>query len=141
MTRIVRSAVVVVCFGLAMFLAPEAQANYEYQCGAHRNAMCHTEPRADEVCASQQSSCFGRCGPGCDWSVLGSSYTNACANHDTCVRNQLCAGASGWTAHSSCASALPAAVASFVQAHWNYGFQWATDQWSGLWTKVKSCCN
>ena len=141
MTRLVHSSVLVVLVGFALFLAPEARANYEYQCGAHRNAMCHTEPRADEVCASQTSACYGRCGPGCDWSVLGNAYTTACRNHDTCVRNYLCAGYSSFNAHSSCAGSLPAAVGSFVQTHWNAGFQWATDQFSGLWTKIKGCCN
>lgn len=141
MMRVLQSSVLFLIVGFVLFISPEARANYEYQCGAHRNAMCHTEPRADQVCASQQSSCYGRCGPGCNWSALGNAYTGACANHDTCVRNYLCGGHSSWTAHSSCAGSLPSAVGSFVQTHWNAGFQWAADQTSGLWTKIKGCCN
>jgi hypothetical protein len=141
MKRICQSAVIVLCVGFALLVAPEAQAYVEYQCGAHRNAMCHEEPRGDEVCASQSANCYGRCGPGCDWTILGNAYTSACANHDACVRNQLCSGASGFNAHANCAGALPAAVGSFVQTHWNAGFQHARDIWSGLWKKVKACCN
>lgn len=31
------------------------------------------------------STCFGRCGKGCDWGWLKQRYTQACANHDLCV--------------------------------------------------------
>ncbi|HEY5925943.1 MAG TPA: hypothetical protein VIV11_29850 [Kofleriaceae bacterium] len=141
MNRLVRSSVLGLIVVFALFLVPEARANYEYQCGAHRNAMCHSEPRGDATCAAQTTNCKGRCGPGCDWSALGNAYTTACANHDTCVRNYLCGGHSSWTAHSSCAGSLPSAVGSFVQTHWNNGFQWAADSWSGFWKKVKACCN
>jgi hypothetical protein len=138
MPKILRSSVLFLLLGIALFISPEARANYEYQCGGHRNAMCHTEPRAEQSCGG---GCYGRCGPGCNWSALGNAYTQACANHDSCVRNYLCGGSSQWTAHSSCAGSLPAAVGSFVQTHWNAGFQWASDQASGLWSKIKGCCN
>lgn len=126
---------------LFLFQSDQAEANYEYRCGAHRTAKCHAEPRADEGCAATWTACYGRCGPGCGWSALGNKYTSSCQNHDWCVRDYLCKGYSGWQAHSWCAGGLPNAVGSFVQSHWNYGFQWAKDTWSGLWTKVKSCCN
>lgn len=138
--KFIHSSALIVLFAFVLFLVPEARAAYEYDCGPHRNAMCHQEPRGDEGCNASYG-CYGRCGPGCDWTVLGNAYTNACANHDSCVRNKLCAGQSGFSAHSGCAGSLPAAVGSFVQAHWNYGFQWAADTWSGFWSKVKACCN
>jgi hypothetical protein len=139
MNSIVRSSVLVLLLGFALFLTPEAQANYEYDCGPHRNAMCHTEPRAEQSSAS--GNCYGRCGPGCGWTILGNSYTTACQNHDSCVRNRLAQGYSSVSAHSGCVGSLPAAVGSFVQTHWNNGFQWATDQWSGFKAKIKACCN
>src|SRR5688572_2817839 len=139
MTRIVHSSVLVLIVGFALFLSPQARANYEYRCGAHRNAMCHAEPRAEQSGAS--GNCYGRCGPGCGWSALGNAYTGACANHDSCVRGKLNAGAGSWNAHSGCAGSLPAAVGSFFQTHWNNGFQWAGDTLSGFWKKIKGCCN
>lgn len=123
-----------------IFASSRAEANYEYNCGQHRGAQCHDEPRADQACALTSQDCYGRCGPGCGWTVLGNAYTSACGNHDSCVRNYLCQGQSGWNAHSWCAGSLPAAVGSFAQTHWNNWFQHARDSWSGLWTKVRNCC-
>jgi hypothetical protein len=127
---------------IALMPAPPAFAAYEYNCGAHRGAQCHEEPRGDESCAAAQTGvqCYGRCGPGCGWTVLGNAYTGACASHDSCVRGQLCAGASAFNAHTSCAGSLPAAVGSFTQTHWNNFFQHARDTWSNVWTKVRNCC-
>lgn len=142
MTTSAKLSLALVVGTLALTLvASSANANYEYRCGPHRTAMCHEEPRADESCAAYNNNCMGRCGPACGWTILGNAYTSACYNHDACIRNYMCSGYSGWQAHANCAGGLPAAVASFVQTHWNYGFQWARDTWSGLWTKVKGCCN
>lgn len=139
MTQIRHVAVLVVAVIAVMFVAREAQAYYEYNCGAHRGAQCHTEPRADEACYSNQ--CYGRCGPGCDWTILGNAYTSACANHDACIKYQRCTvGTTGVQSHINCAGQLPAAVNSFVQTHWNQSMQWAEDTWSGIWTKIKGCC-
>lgn len=118
----------------------EAKAASEYTCGAHRDAKCHTEPRNDDQCYS--NSCYGRCGPGCGWSALGNRYTSACQSHDACIKNRRCNyGDSQWASHANCAYGLPSAVGSWVQSHWNYGFQWAKDYFSGHSKKVKSCCN
>jgi hypothetical protein len=139
MMRIVHSSVLMLAVAFVLFLAPEARANYEYNCGGHRGAQCHEEPRADEACYS--NGCYGRCGPGCDWSALGNAYTGACQNHDYCIYDQRCnQGVSGYQSHANCAYALPAAVGSFAQTHWNNSMQWAKDTWSGLWTKIKGCC-
>ncbi|HEY5949841.1 MAG TPA: hypothetical protein VIV40_30305 [Kofleriaceae bacterium] len=122
-----------------LFLTPEARAYYEYNCGGHRDAQCHEEPRADEDCYNNQ--CYGRCGPGCGWSVLGNTYTDACQSHDACIQYERCTvGSTGLQSHQNCAYALPAAVNSFVQTHWNQSMQWAKDTWSGVWTKIKNCC-
>lgn len=122
-----------------MFVAREAQAYYEYNCGSHRGAQCHTEPRADEACYN--NACYGRCGPGCDWTILGNAYTSACQSHDACIKYQRCTvGTTGVQSHINCAGQLPAAVNSFVQTHWNQSMQWAEDTWSGIWTKIKGCC-
>ena len=109
--KVIHSYALIVLAAFALFLTPEARAAYEYDCGPHRNAMCHQEPRGDEGCNANYG-CYGRCGPGCDWTVLGNAYTNACANHDSCVRGKLCAGQSGFSAHSGCAGSL------IVVWHW-----------------------
>lgn len=136
----VRSPIMVAAAIAAMLLlSPDARANYEYNCGAHRGAQCHEEPRADEACYSNQ--CYGRCGPGCDWGALGYAYTPACGDHDACIQYQRCVvGTSGYQSHVNCAGGLPGAVASWAQTHWNNWFQHARDTWSGLWTKVRNCC-
>lgn len=127
--------------GIAVYQGDnQAQAASEYTCGQHRNAKCHTEPRNDDKCYS--NSCYGRCGPGCGWSALGSQYTSACQNHDGCIKTRRCVyGDSQWQSHANCAGGLPSAVGSWVQSHWNYGFQWAKDYYSGHRKKVRSCCN
>ena len=125
----------------ALMVAPAASANYEYTCGEHRDARCHSEARGDNYC-SYQNDCFGRCGPNCSWSALGQSYTIACNNHDQCVQYQMCTlGNGSWTAQANCAGGLASAVASVWQQHWNYGFQHAHDSVSGFWKKIKGCCN
>jgi hypothetical protein len=139
LTGVAAAAAAIVIF---FAFARRADAYYEYQCGAHRNAMCHEEPRADELTSCYTNGCFGRCGPGCDWSALGNQYTGACESHDNCIRTQACSyNTTGWQAHANCAGGLPAAVGSWFQTHWNNGFQHAKDTWTGLWTKVKNCCN
>lgn len=139
MMRVIQSISLFFALALVLFLSPSAQANYEYNCGAHRGAQCHQEPRADEACYN--NACYGRCGPGCDWSVLGNAYTSACQAHDACIQYQRCTvGTTGYQSHVNCAGQLPAAIGSFVQTHWNQSMQWAADTWSGLWTKIKSCC-
>lgn len=134
-----QSTAVTLVLGFVLLLAPEARANYEYNCGGHNGAQCHSEPRADQACYSNQ--CYGRCGPGCGWTALGNAYTSACQSHDGCIQYQNCTlGITGYQAHANCAGGLPAAIGSFAQTHWNNSMQWAADTWSGLWTKIKGCC-
>ncbi len=139
-TRILGGLVAALTMTILIFASDRAEANYEYDCGPHRNSMCHNEPRADDQC--YQNSCYGRCGPGCSWTALGNQYTSACTTHDSCIKTRRCTyGDSQWASHSNCAGSLPAAVGSFFQTHWNNGFQWAIDAYSGLRSKVKGCCN
>ncbi len=69
--------------------------------------------------AGAASGCYGRCGPGCNWSNLGNVYTSACQTHDGCVRSGLSAGRSNWSAHANCVSSLGNAARSWYSVNWH----------------------
>lgn len=84
--------------------------------------------------------CFGRCGPGCS-TYFGTTSTNACANHDGCIRDYKCAGYSGASAHYYCLTGsrgLGKAASSLIRYHWNNGVSYVKDTWQSTWARVGS---
>lgn len=84
--------------------------------------------------------CAGRCGPGCS-TYFGTVVTQACINHDACIRSYKCAGYSGASAHAYCltgSSGLGRAAASLGSYHWNNWKTWVKDTWQSTWARVGS---
>jgi hypothetical protein len=84
--------------------------------------------------------CRGRCGPGCS-TYFGTVSTNACLNHDNCVRDHKCAGYSGAATHYYCLTGsrgLGKAAASLVRYHWNNAKTYVKDTWQSTWARVGS---
>ena len=68
------------------------------------NTVVQNQPMSED---GNTSDCFGRCGPGCNWSALGDYYTSACYDHDQCVQNN---------GHLACLPQLGPAVVSYAVA-------------------------
>lgn len=68
----------------------QAQENAQYSWGGVVNwrvrAFWHTFASGTEPTGPNTDACMGRCGSGCDWTWAGTKYTEACMNHDGCVR-------------------------------------------------------
>jgi hypothetical protein len=104
--------------------------------GAHRGSTVEVMCRGDAVCYNNQ--CYGRCGPGCNWSILGNAYTSACTSHDSCIKTQTCSyGRSGATAQANCVGLLPAAIGSFANSAWYNGTNWVRDTATSVWTSIR----
>lgn len=83
------------------------------------------------------NACAGRCGPGCS-TFFGTVKTNACQQHDNCIRDHKCAGYSGASAHYYCLAGsrgLGKAAASLVSYHWQNAVTWVKDTWQSTWVK------
>src|SRR5262245_24835568 len=63
--------------------------------GSHGSYSPHQ--RGASTC-DYSNACFGRCGPGCS-TAFGTVVTQACANHDQCIKTREC------TYHDSSAGA------------------------------------
>ncbi len=84
------------------------------------------------------NACFGRCGAGCS-TYFGTASTQACANHDGCIRDYKCAGYSAASAHYYCLSGsrgLGKAAASVIGYHWNNAKTWVKDTLQSTWAQV-----
>ncbi|MBA3461755.1 MAG: hypothetical protein H0T46_17455 [Deltaproteobacteria bacterium] len=84
------------------------------------------------------NACAGRCGPGCS-TYFGTTVTQACINHDNCIRDYKCAGYSGASAHYYCLSGsrgLGKAAASLGSFHWNNWKTYVKDSWQSTWATV-----
>jgi len=104
--------------------------------GAHRGAQVEVMCRGETACYS--NPCYGRCGPGCNWTILGNSYTSACTNHDACIENRMCNyGDSSGTAQANCVGLLPSAIWSLSNSAWYNGVQWVKDTATGVWTSIR----
>lgn len=88
-------------------------------------------------CGSYQNNCFGYCGPGC---AHTGAYTQACVNHDACVRDYTCAGYSQWSTHYYCLTGsrgMTKAAGSAISYHWNNAVHKVTDVVTGIWNWVQ----
>ena len=105
--------------------------------GPHAGARVEVMCRGETACYS--NSCYGRCGPGCNWSILGNYYTSACTNHDACIENRMCNyGDSSGTAQANCVGLLPAAIASESNSAWYNGVNWVEDTATSVWAHIRS---
>ena len=92
--------------------------------------------RGETACYS--NPCYGRCGPGCNWSVLGNNYTAACTNHDQCIETRMCSyGDSSAAAQANCVGLLPAAIVSESNSAWYNGVNWVKDTATSVWTSIR----
>lgn len=108
----------------------------DYTVGDHSGATDQVMCRGDAVCYSNQ--CYGRCGPGCNWSILGNHYTSACTTHDGCIKTQMCSyGNSSATAQANCVGLLPAAIGSLGLSAWYDGANWIQDAATSVWTSIR----
>lgn len=105
--------------------------------GPHAGATVEVMCRGDVACYSNQ--CYGRCGPGCNWSILGNYYTSACQTHDACIQNRMCNyGDSSAAAQANCVGVLPAAILSEANSAWYDGVNWVEDTATSVWTHIRS---
>ena len=84
--------------------------------------------------------CAGRCGPGCS-TYFGTVTTQACINHDNCIKSYKCAGYSAANAHYYCltgSSGLGKAAASLLGYHWNNAKTYVKDTLQSWWARVGS---
>lgn len=104
--------------------------------GAHQGASVEVMCRGETACYS--NPCYGRCGPACNWTVLGNYYTSACQSHDACIEDRTCNyGDSGASAQANCVSLLPAAIWSISNSAWYDGTNWIKDTATGIWTSIR----
>jgi len=107
-----------------------------YSVGPHAGARTEVMCRGETTCYS--NPCYGRCGPGCNWSVLGNYYTSACQTHDGCIENRTCNyGDSSAAAQANCVGLLPAAIASESNSAWYDGVNWVKDTTTSVWTSIR----
>jgi hypothetical protein len=136
--RILVSALVLLVALLVGATSASAQCvNYSstQAIGAHNGANVEIMCRGDDACYTNY--CYGRCGPGCNLSVLGNAYTSACTNHDGCIKTQMCTyGNSQATAHANCAYLLPAAAGSLANNAWYNGTNWIKEKVTGVWNSI-----
>lgn len=113
-----------------------AQANYGGSGGYQQEA------REDDYYYSgcYSNACYGRCGPGCS-TYFGTTSTSACAAHDSCIKDNKCAGYSGATAHYRCLTGsrgLGKAASSLIRYHWDNAVTYVKDTWQSTWARVGS---
>jgi hypothetical protein len=135
-----RQLIVAVLFLGTSFCASKAVASCSPSTatvGPHNGARVEVMCRGETACYS--NPCYGRCGPGCNWSVLGNYYTSACTNHDSCIETRMCSyGDSSNAAQANCVGLLPAAIASEANSAWYNGVSWVSDAVTGVWTHIRS---
>lgn len=104
--------------------------------GAHNGATVEVMCRGETACYT--NPCYGRCGPSCNWTVLGNYYTSACQTHDGCIENRACNyGDSSASAQANCAYLLPNAIWSLSLAAWYDGSNWVRDTATGVWNSIR----
>lgn len=104
--------------------------------GPHSGAQVEVMCRGETACYS--NPCYGRCGPGCNWTILGNYYTSACTNHDACIETRMCSyGDSSGSAQANCVGLLPAAIWSESNSAWYDGVNWVKDTATSVWTSIR----